>query len=224
MGRSSGMTGDDAYAILHNKTGSGGGGTGTTDYNALINKPKLNGVELSGDKFASAFGLPVIHYNDNQTENIPLIISELEPGIYVSYYGAIKLKGYADSEEVLERRALNGVIFVYRKFEEGMTQWDTVASFIDDGLNLNQVAVTTQYASGLSCANIAYIGGVTRGDAREEVEALWQFLTLPQSEVTPTDNKDFVTKGYVDSYTGKIKLSIDETRKCLVATFEEDDA
>lgn len=50
MGKSSGMTGDDAYAILHNKIGSGGGGTGTTNYNDLINKPTINGVELAGNK------------------------------------------------------------------------------------------------------------------------------------------------------------------------------
>lgn len=199
MGRSSGMTGDDAYAILHNKIGSGGGGAGgTTNYNDLNNKPKINGVELSGEKLASAYGLPIIYYNNNETENTPLIVSELEPGIYVSYYGALILKGYADSEETLERRALNGVMFVYRKFEEGMSRWDTVASFIDDGLNLNQVAITTQYPSGLSIANVAYIGSVTRGDAIEDIEALWTFQKLPQSEKTPSDDKDLVTKAYVD--------------------------
>lgn len=54
MGRSSGMTGDDAYAILHKKIGSGGGGgTGTENYNDLSNKPQINGVELSGNKTAA---------------------------------------------------------------------------------------------------------------------------------------------------------------------------
>lgn len=56
MGRSSGMTGDDAYAILHNKIGSGGGGDGgTTNYNDLNNKPKINGVEVSGDKTSADY-------------------------------------------------------------------------------------------------------------------------------------------------------------------------
>lgn len=57
MGRSSGMTGDDAYAILHNKIGSGGGETGTTNYNDLSNKPQINGETLTGNKSASDFGL-----------------------------------------------------------------------------------------------------------------------------------------------------------------------
>lgn len=57
MGRSSGMTGDDAYAILHNKMDSGGGGTGATNYNDLTNKPKINGVELSGNKTSADLGI-----------------------------------------------------------------------------------------------------------------------------------------------------------------------
>ena len=40
----------------------GGGGGGTSDYNALINKPKINNVEVIGDKSGSDFGFlsPVI--------------------------------------------------------------------------------------------------------------------------------------------------------------------
>ena len=55
MGRSSGMTGDDVYGILHKKIGSGGGEGGTSDYNALANKPKLNGVEIVGNKTSADY-------------------------------------------------------------------------------------------------------------------------------------------------------------------------
>lgn len=44
-----GMTGEEAYAILKRQIQSGGGG-GTSNYNALTNKPTINGVEVSGDK------------------------------------------------------------------------------------------------------------------------------------------------------------------------------
>lgn len=50
MARNSGLTGDDAYAILKGKINSGGGGGGTTNYNSLSNKPQLNGVTLEGKK------------------------------------------------------------------------------------------------------------------------------------------------------------------------------
>ena len=35
----------------------GGGGGGTTNYNGLTNKPKINGVELKGDKTADDLNL-----------------------------------------------------------------------------------------------------------------------------------------------------------------------
>ena len=57
MGRSSGMTGDDAYGILHKKISSGGGGGGTTDYENLSNKPQLNGVTLEGNKTLDQVGV-----------------------------------------------------------------------------------------------------------------------------------------------------------------------
>lgn len=57
MGRSSSMTGDDAYGILHKKINSGGGGPGTTNYNDLNNKPKINGKTLEGDNTAEYYGM-----------------------------------------------------------------------------------------------------------------------------------------------------------------------
>lgn len=37
--------------------GGGGGGGGTTNYNMLLNKPKINGVELRGDKTLEELGI-----------------------------------------------------------------------------------------------------------------------------------------------------------------------
>lgn len=77
MGRSSGMTGDDAYAILHNKIGSGGGETGTTNYNDLSNKPKINGAEVSGDKTSDDYG---VVSKDQGPENSGKILRVNESG------------------------------------------------------------------------------------------------------------------------------------------------
>ena len=58
MGRQSGLTGDEAYAILHKKIEAGGSGAGgTSNYNDLSNKPKINGVEVSGDKTSDDYGV-----------------------------------------------------------------------------------------------------------------------------------------------------------------------
>jgi len=48
---------------------NGGGGGGTTDYEQLTNKPKVNGVELSGDKSSSQLGLQSeLTFDDTPTE------------------------------------------------------------------------------------------------------------------------------------------------------------
>ena len=52
---------------------SGGGGGGTNDYNELINKPSINGVELSGDLTPEALDIGV-SYNVDPADNT-LVIS-----------------------------------------------------------------------------------------------------------------------------------------------------
>lgn len=60
---------DDLNPVWLNQGGGGGGG-GTTNYNNLTNKPRINGVLLSGDKSAADFGLA-------KTSDIPDKTSEL---------------------------------------------------------------------------------------------------------------------------------------------------
>lgn len=48
----------DVYAILSSKIRNSGTGTGgTTNYNQLTNKPKINGVELVGEKTLDDLGI-----------------------------------------------------------------------------------------------------------------------------------------------------------------------
>ena len=48
--------------------GSGGSGSGgTTNYNALLNKPSINGIELSGNKTLTQLG--ITNYNDTQVKS-----------------------------------------------------------------------------------------------------------------------------------------------------------
>lgn len=80
MGRYSGMTGDDAYAILHNKMSSGGGSGGTTNYNDLTNQPQINGVTLTGNKTSADLGISAeITQVDHGTSDTTL---ELPPNQY----------------------------------------------------------------------------------------------------------------------------------------------
>lgn len=47
----------DAIEQCYNRSSGGGGGTGTTDYSQLINKPSINSVSLVGNKTLSELGI-----------------------------------------------------------------------------------------------------------------------------------------------------------------------
>ena len=47
----------DNYGLLFSKSLGGGGGSGTTNYNELSNKPQINSVTLSGNKSLDALGI-----------------------------------------------------------------------------------------------------------------------------------------------------------------------
>ncbi len=68
------MRADDVYAILNKKIkeGGGGGSGGTTNYNALTNKPSINGVTLTGALTLQQLGIAEISNSE-----IEAIISKI---------------------------------------------------------------------------------------------------------------------------------------------------
>lgn len=195
-----GLKAEEVYAILKKQIQSVGGAGGMTNYNDLFNKPKINSVELTGDKALPELGIPEIHFIDNQKGNTPLILSELEVGTYVFYYGTFQLKGFSDSTEIRTCDCVDNCLYVYRKWNESFTKWDAVACYLDDGLNVNQLRVDESDASGsgIAGANLAFGGCFAKTLYQEQITGLWKFNTLPQSEVVPTDDKELANKKYVD--------------------------
>ena len=67
--------------------GAGGsGGTGTTNYNTLLNKPSINGVELSGDKTLTELGIEITTTinstsTDTQVPSAKSVYNELDKKI-----------------------------------------------------------------------------------------------------------------------------------------------
>ena len=51
------MNGNATKNYVSRHSSGGGGGGGTTNYNELSNKPKINGVELSGNKTSEELGI-----------------------------------------------------------------------------------------------------------------------------------------------------------------------
>ena len=59
----------DVYGILNSRIDEGSGDPGTGDYNSLTNKPKINGVELSGEKSLEDLGIqPAGDYLTEETD------------------------------------------------------------------------------------------------------------------------------------------------------------
>ena len=54
--------------VIAKYSNGSGGGVGTGDYNALKNKPSINGVELSGDKTLAELGIE--KYDDSQVKQM----------------------------------------------------------------------------------------------------------------------------------------------------------
>ena len=71
------MRADDVYAILNKKIkdGGGGGAGGTTNYNALTNKPSINGVTITGALTLQQLGIAEI--SNSEIEQIILDIGGL---------------------------------------------------------------------------------------------------------------------------------------------------
>lgn len=80
-------------SALAGGSGGGGGGGGTTNYNALSNKPKINGVTLSGDQSASDLGIDT--YDDTEIKNR---VSAVETA--VGEIDTEKLNGLADIKTI----------------------------------------------------------------------------------------------------------------------------
>lgn len=172
-------------------------GEGASDYNNLTNKPKLNEVEISGDKTASDYGLPTIHYMENSDN--PFILSEAEIGIYIFSSSSFTMKGFAESQESDTCEPIDRRLIVFKKYEEGMGRYDLVAYYLNDDLSISTLAVTDQYNTGLSGTNIAYNGPIVSATGVETITQQWTFNQLPVSSVEPTANDQLVNKAYVDS-------------------------
>lgn len=77
---------------------TGGGGGGTTDYNALSNRPQINGVTLVGNQTATTLGLPSIGPDGSSTDGILEFADETQNVIARFSDGHIRTKNFDSSE------------------------------------------------------------------------------------------------------------------------------
>lgn len=75
------ILGEDGVWHIKDTSGGGGGGGGTDNYNALSNKPQINGVTLSGNKSSADLNIPtmtVINEISADVTNLKTTVSGFE--------------------------------------------------------------------------------------------------------------------------------------------------
>lgn len=100
----------NASTLVKVEGSTGGGGTGgTTDYNALNNKPQINGFELKGNKSAADLGLAAANHKHSYSDitdkpTIPSKVSDLQNDLGFIDVSALNtaLSGYASENWVGE--------------------------------------------------------------------------------------------------------------------------
>ena len=144
-------------------SGSGSGTGGTTNYNALLNKPSINGVELSGNKTLAQLGIDLSKYTtkDKAISSIKLVDAIPTGSIGTTTEKCLELT-YADGTTIIyvsvndlvdkfeEEYNTEKVIFVHPK---QVTQLRKDADFTsaDKYVNGNYIAVNGEIGKICNC-------------------------------------------------------------------------
>lgn len=184
-----------------------GGDKGVSSYPQLEDLPTINGVELIGDKTAEELGITVelpesiaeIH-EITSIGNITLYLDELKPGIYYMKMPpfSITFKPTRESEkQIVINDIVDTRLYVFNTYNEDLpdeTYLISGMSFKNKSVNSFTIkktyyGISDAWASGPKYDLI---------DKKQEITGLKTYQILPQSSVTPTDDKDFTNKAYVD--------------------------
>lgn len=106
------ITREEAYLDKIAKNGGGGGGGGVSSYTALTNKPKINNVELTGNKTSAQLGLEgTLQYDDEPTANSNRVVKSR--GIYSALaekVDKIAGKGLSTADFTVEEKTKLGTV------------------------------------------------------------------------------------------------------------------
>lgn len=125
----SNMTGDTIAEIEIS-----GGGTGTSNYNALSNKPKINNIELSGNKNSDELNLQSKLGNGNAINIQDGKINVIEPDIHFN------LLANLDLPNVLLPSTISGLVQFQTQTAQGLNSLETLkANKSLDNVNLKTI-------------------------------------------------------------------------------------
>ena len=152
----------------------------------------------------SSGGTSEIHYIDASNSSNPVIMEDLDPGIYMfkssSAYNYLKLNSTITS--TLSIYAVDFILRVEKKPSEVAVN-EAFAYFLTDELKLGIISKSSSTSNGgmsVFKSDNTSAPRYTRRNKNESISGTWAFNSqLPTTTITPTLSNQFVPKSYVDA-------------------------
>lgn len=169
-----------------------------------INLTGSDGSSSSVTVTEGSENIPEIHYIDASDANNPVIMEDLDPGVYMfktsSAYNYLKLDSTITSK--LSMYSLDYILRVEKKPSEVAVN-EAFAYFLTDEHKLAFLRKSSSTSNGgLSVYknDNSNVPRFTRRNKDESITGAWRFNSyLPQTELTPTLAGHFTPKRYVDA-------------------------
>lgn len=170
-----------------------GGTTGQVLGKASDNDYDVAWVDQTGG------GEPLVTYIENNSESDPFVLGEHDPGVYV-FKSQPYIKARTSNTESYQTRSTDNTIYLLKTPLADDPDGTIVASCLTNGLAQCRIKLSSTYAHGLADEYSNNGRSFVHIMLDETVYGTKTFANLPelQTEKTPTNDLQLVTKKYVD--------------------------
>lgn len=162
-----------------------------TTQDGSFTTPNLKGESVDSEQSGIYF------INDNSQEN-PLILSNLTPGMYVFPNETIYLKAFEDSDVVYTGESVDKQIFIDKQWTEDLTGMDAFGYYTKPDMSTCYISIDKD-AKEVNETIAQYEGKTITTDSDATITGTFTFSeNLPESDLTPTKGNQLVNKQYVD--------------------------
>ena len=132
------LTRVEAYLNKIVENGTGGGGGGTTNYNALENKPQINGHELSGNKSSADLGLqPALTTAQQAAVDSGIDSTKVEQiGTNTTNISSIQEEQIVQNREIATLREITNCKLYGYRIDKQDTNPDTSVTYLYDAVGM----------------------------------------------------------------------------------------
>ena len=170
-----------------------GGTTGQVLGKASDNDYDVAWVDQTGG------GEPPVTYIENNSESDPFVLGEHDPGVYV-FKSQPYIKARTSNTESYQTRSTDNIIYLLKTPLADDPDETIVVSYLTNGLAQCRIKLSSTYAHGLADEYSSNGSSFVHIALDEQIYGTKTFANLPelQTEKTPTNDLQLVTKKYVD--------------------------